>query len=379
MKIILVCGTRPNFVKIAPLIRAIEMHNVHSPNNSIEPFLVHTGQHYDYEMSRSFFVDLRLPEPDYHLGIGSGMHAEQTGMMMVELEKIFVNRAPDLVVVVGDVNSTLAAAIAAAKLNIPLAHVEAGLRSYDRTMPEEINRLLTDAVSDYLFTPSEDADENLRKEGVSEEKIFLVGNVMADSLLRNMEIAARSDILTRLGLQSELYAVLTLHRPENVDQEQSLASIFTAMAEISKRIPIIFPCHPRTRKAIAQFGLTNLVTFIDNDELLTTSGNAVFVTNPLNYLDFMQLMMNAKFVLTDSGGVQEETTMLNIPCLTLRNSTERPITVSQGTSLLVGTDTDKTVSEAFKILNHGGKVASKLKYWDGKAAERIIETLARII
>ena len=366
MKIVLVCGIRPNFMKVAPLMRAIEKHNTSSDAIPIEPFLVHTGQHYDYQMSQIFFEHLELPEPDIYLGIGSGTHAEQVGKIMIEFEKALFREKSDLVVVVGDANSTLAAALATAKLGIPVAHVEAGLRSFDRTMPEEINRLLTDAVSDYLFTHSPDADENLRKEGVMEEKIHLVGNVMADSLLDNKEKAEASKILPQLGLTQGNYALLTLHRPSNVDKRGSLLRIGKALRQISQRIPVVFPVHPRTRKHIAEFKLGE---FYEDKQILSIE--------PLGYLDFLKLMANSKFTMTDSGGIQEETTVLGIPCLTLRNTTERPITITQGTNTLISSDTAKIVEEVFKILDGKGKKGNRPELWDGKAAARIISILAQ--
>jgi UDP-N-acetylglucosamine 2-epimerase (non-hydrolysing) len=360
-------------MKVAPLMRAVEEYNTtHQSLVTIHPLLIHTGQHYDYEMSKVFFEDLELPQPDIYLAVGSGTHAEQTGKIMIEFEKVLFKEKPDLAIVVGDVNSTLAAALAAVKLRIPVAHVEAGLRSYDRTMPEEINRLLTDAVSDYLFTPSPDADENLRKEGISEEKIFLVGNVMVDSLLYNKPKAEKSDILERLGLvtshqsSSTPYALLTLHRPSNVDNKETLLRIIKALGEISRRIPIVFPAHPRTQKRLKEFDLL--------DRLLLTNHRLLLI-EPLSYLDFLNLEMNAKFVMTDSGGIQEETTVLNIPCLTLRNTTERPITIGQGTNTLVWNNTETIITEAFKIIDGKGKKGSCPELWDGRTAERIVEIL----
>jgi UDP-N-acetylglucosamine 2-epimerase (non-hydrolysing) len=370
MKIVLVCGARPNFMKIAPLLRAIAKHNELNKRNklSMTPILVHTGQHYDYEMSQIFFKDLALPQPDIYLGVGSGTHAEQTGRIMIELEKVLLKEKPDLVVVVGDVNSTLAAALAAVKLCIPVAHVEAGLRSYDRTMPEEINRLLTDAVSDYLFTPSHDADENLKKEGIPEDKIFLVGDVMVDSLLHDKTAAAQSVILDRLDLAEKGYALLTLHRPSNVDEKESLLRIIRALSEISRTIRIVFPAHPRTQKKLKEFGVLDSVP-ITSQRLL--------ITEPLGYLDFLNLEMNAKFVMTDSGGIQEETTVLGVPCLTLRNTTERPITISEGTNVLVGNDTQMIIEEARKILDGNAKKGKCPEFWDGMTAERIIDIIAK--
>jgi UDP-N-acetylglucosamine 2-epimerase (non-hydrolysing) len=368
LKLVLIAGARPNFMKIAPILRAIKAHNQKAQSQTgartLEPILVHTGQHYDYEMSKVFFEDLEMPDPDVYLGIGSGTHAEQTGRAMIEIEKLLIERKPDLVVVVGDVNSTLAGALAAVKLNIPVAHVEAGLRAFDRTMPEEINRLLTDAISDYLFTHSPEADENLKKEGIPEKKIFFVGNVMVDSLLASRGKARHRKILARMGLKNGGYGVLTLHRPDNVDERESLSRIMKAITEVSHKIPIVFPAHPRTQKNLKAFGL------LANHKLL--------ISNPLGYLDFLQLMMNSKFVLTDSGGIQEETTILKVPCLTLRDSTERPITVSEGTNVLVGNDKKQIAVEASKVLDGNGKAGKTPKLWDGKAAERIVAILAKI-
>ncbi len=367
MKAILAAGARPNFMKVAPLLRAMHKFN-EERDKFFELILVHTGQHYDYEMSQVFFQDLELPEPDIYLGVGSGTHAEQTGKVMIEFEKVLFREKPDLVLVVGDVNSTLAAALAAVKLCIPVAHVEAGLRSYDRTMPEEINRLLTDAISDYLFTPSLDADENLKKEGIPKDKIFLVGDVMVDSLLYNKAKAAQSEILPQLNLAEGGYVLLTLHRPSNVDNRETLLRIIKALTEISHRIPIVFPAHPRTQKKLKEFDLLNH---------LPISNHQFLLIEPLGYLDFLNLEMNAKFVMTDSGGIQEETTVLNIPCLTLRNTTERPITIAQGSNVLVWNNTQKIIEEAFKILDGNAKKGTCPELWDGRAAERIVKVLAK--
>lgn len=365
MKFILVAGARPNFMKVAPIIRAINKQNSTSTSKFIEAILVHTGQHYDYEMSQIFFEDLELPQPNIHLGVGSGTHAEQTGKVMIEFEKVLLKARPDLVIVVGDVNSTLAAALTAAKLHIHVAHVEAGWRSYDRSMPEEINRLLTDAISDNLFTLSPDADENLRKEGIPQEKIFYVGNVMIDSLLFHKEGASQRQVLSQLGLEKGDYALLTLHRPSNVDDKQSLLRIITAIRQIAQRITIVFPAHPRTQKSISKFEFGQLL-----------QDQRILLIEPLGYLSFLKLEMNARLVMTDSGGIQEETTVLGIPCLTLRNTTERPITITQGTNTLVWNDTSRIVGEAFKILDGKGKKGKCPELWDGKAAERIVEILA---
>ena len=383
-KWILVAGARPNFMKIAPLIRAVNSYNDMN-GGDIYPFLVHTGQHYDENMSESFFRDLDIPEPDVHLGVGSGNHGEQTGKILIEFEKVLLSQRPDSVVVVGDVNSTLACSLAAVKLHIPIAHVEAGLRSFDRRMPEEINRILTDAISDYLFTPSSDADENLLKEGISPEKIFLVGDIMVDSLLFNLEKARKSLILKKLGLQKELsnehcqlttdYYLLTLHRPSNVDNKDTFFRIISALTEISKRIPIFFPVHPRTRKQIEAFGFQHHFIELTNNKSRITD-NGIYIANPLGYLDFLNLMANAKIVLTDSGGIQEETTVLNIPCITLRDTTERPITLSEGTNVLVKNDPRKIVEEVEKILAGGRRKGCCPSIWDGHTAERIVKILA---
>ena len=371
-KIILVCGARPNFMKVAPLIRAIEKRNASSNGSHIEPLLVHTGQHYDYNMSKIFFENLELPEPDIHLGIGSGTQAWQTGEIMIEFEKVLFREKADLVIVVGDTNSTLAASLAVAKLHTPIAHVEAGLRSYDKSMPEEVNRVLTDTIADYLFTPSPDASENLMREGIPGKKIFLVGNVMIDSLLYGKRKAQESSILSKLRLTEGNYAVLTLHRPHNVDNAVSLKRIAKMLATISQRIPVVFPCHPRTRKNIERYKLGHLF-----QQLNTQDAKPSILTEPLSYPDFLKLMMGAALVMTDSGGIQEETTAMDIPCLTLRNNTERPITVTQGTNTLVGKDGARVIEEAFRILDGKGKKGSCPDLWDGKAAERIVEILSQ--
>ncbi len=380
-------AARPNFMKIAPLIRAIDMHNnAFSPSlPAISYLLVHTGQHYDVNMSDSFFKDLNLPEPDIHLGVGSGNHGEQTGRVLIEFEKVLLDQKPELVIVVGDVNSTLACSLAAVKLHIPVAHVEAGLRSFDRSMPEEINRILTDAISDYLFTPSPDGDENLLKEGISSQKIFLVGDIMVDSLLFNLEIAKKTDILKRLGLQQKSstdhcqpttdYCLLTLHRPSNVDNEESLLRILGALANVSSRIPILFSAHPRTRKMIYEFNFQSYFVDLTDSEFPITN-NSIYLANPFGYLDFLNLMAHAKIVLTDSGGIQEETTVLNIPCITLRDTTERPITLSEGTNVLVKDDPKRIVEEVEKILAGQVRKGNCPSIWDGHTAERIIKILA---
>ena len=401
-KWILVAAARPNFMKIAPLIRAIHAHNGLNEGD-IYPLLVHTGQHYDVNMSDAFFSDLRLPEPDVHLGVGSGGHGEQTGKVLIEFEKVLLKEQPDLVIVVGDVNSTLACTLAAAKLHIPVAHVEAGLRSFDRNMPEEINRLVTDALSDYLFTPSPDGDENLLREGIPKEKIFLVGDIMVDSLLFNLENAKKTDILERLSLKSNKesplltsdlrpptsfmpYALLTLHRPSNVDSKTSLGRIIQSLLEVASNIPILFPIHPRTRKQVKLFGMESAFEFHASPDLSPedyyedmTLKKKIHCFEPLGYLDFLNLMAHAKIVLTDSGGIQEETTVLNIPCITLRDTTERPITLTEGTNVLVHDDPEKIVVEVTKILEGKAREGTCPSIWDGHTAERIIEVLAKAI
>lgn len=372
MKLILVVGARPNFMKIAPLIRTIDKRNSQSPTTS-HYLLVHTGQHYDYEMSQVFFQDLELPKPDIHLGIGSGTHAEQTGQVLIAFEKVILEQKPDIVVVVGDINSTLAAALAAVKLHMPIAHVEAGIRSFDWAMPEEINRLLTDHISQYLFTTSDYDDRNLKKEGIPSSRIFRVGNIMVDSLLYNITKAADSTVLSRLGLTKQNYALLTLHRPSNVDDKQNLAKILSTLAQIGDKIPIIFPSHPRTQKMLKQFNLN----LNPNPQSKSESHYNISIIPPLGYLDFLNLEINSKFVITDSGGIQVETTVLGIPCLTVLDSPVWHITHKQGTNVLVGSDCRKLVPEALKILDGKGKRGKRPHLWDGQTAQRIINVLLR--
>jgi len=372
-KIILVAGARPNFMKVAPIVRAFDEYSRTRRGKSrpLDYLLVHTGQHYDASMSQIFFDDLGLPPPDIHLGVGSGTHAEQTGKVLIAFEKVCLREKPDLVVVVGDVNSTLACALASTKLEIPVAHIEAGLRSFDRSMPEEINRILTDQISDYLFTTCSDADRNLVREGVPKRKIHFVGNVMVDSLLRHIHLAAKSDILERLGLKDretpKKYAVVTLHRPSNVDDPKTLKGILGALGRIGREIPVVFPAHPRTAKHIEEFELKT-----------PAAGDGLRITAPLSYLDFLCLMSKAALVLTDSGGIQEETTILGIPCLTLRENTERAITIREGTNVLVGSDRERIVAAAHHALEKGIRRKKIPLYWDGKAATRIVKVLAEM-
>ena len=362
LKVINVAGARPNFMKVAPIVAAMKRRQA-----EFQPLLVHTGQHYDETMSESFFRDLEMPQPDVYLGVGSASHAAQTAAIMQAFEPVVIKEKPDWVLVVGDVNSTLACALVCAKLGIRVAHVEAGLRSRDRTMPEEINRLLTDQIADLLLTPSQDADANLRAEGICEERISLVGNVMIDSLLKYLPIANKSKIRADLGLAGKDYAVLTLHRPSNVDQLQIFAGILDALEEIGRRLPIVFPVHPRTLKMIAESGLTERVRNTDGLRL----------TDPEGYLDFLQLMSGARLVLTDSGGIQEETTVLGIPCVTLRENTERPITVELGTNTIAGTNPANITKSAFRALDNPFSTAAVRvpPLWDGQTAGRILDAL----
>jgi UDP-N-acetylglucosamine 2-epimerase (non-hydrolysing) len=374
MKVILVVAARPNFMKVAPLLRAMRLHG-----GWFTPTLVHTGQHYDASMSGAFFNDLGLQTPDIHLCIGSGSHAEQTGRTMIAFEQVLQAQGPDLVLVVGDVNATLACALTAVKLHIPVAHVEAGLRSFDRRMPEEINRLLTDAVARFLFTPSPEADTQLLREGIPAEHIFRVGNIMVDSLLYQIEQSVHSEILATLGLQDRQsgrclrYAVLTLHRPSNVDNAHTLRRLFGGLQEVARDLPVIFPIHPRTRTRLNEFGLALESQCRWTDGMVGPNG--LYLIDPLGYRDFLALMSNATLVFTDSGGIQEETTVLGIPCLTLREATERPITVERGTNVVVGTDPDRLVAEADWILAGKKKAGQPIELWDGKTAQRILNVL----
>lgn len=349
-----IVGARPNFMKIAPIMEQLR------GNPRFCPRLIHTGQHFSPEMSDAFFRDLAMPEPEEYLGVPPGSQTEQTASMMRALEASFLRSRPDLVMVVGDVTSTLAAALVAAKLQVPIAHVEAGLRSFDRRMPEEINRLVTDAVSDYLFVSEPSGVRNLRTEGVSAEKIFFVGNVMIDSLLRFRDRAMQSDILERLRVAPKEYALVTLHRPSNVDDPDQLRRLAEFLNETARHIAVVFPIHPRTRQRMTDAG-------IDTGQLILTA--------PLGYLDFLRLMADCRFVLTDSGGIQEETTVLGIPCLTLRENTERPVTVEQGTNRLIGVDPDAARPVIAEILADAQVSGRIPDLWDGRASGRIVEVL----
>lgn len=361
MKTILsVVGARPNFMKVAPLHRAFLPYA-----NSIRHRIVHTGQHYDERLSKVFFDDLELPQPDFYLGVGSGSHAQQTARIMIEFEKVVEQQRPDLVVVVGDVNSTVACSLVSVKMSIPVAHVEAGLRSFDRSMPEEYNRVLTDAVAAYLFVSEPSGVENLKREGVDEKTIFLVGNIMIDSLVWYREKAQRSTILHQLQLKPQQYTLVTLHRPSNVDTREGLERILTIFERLAERTTMIFPMHPRTRKMLGEFGMAERASAIKNLTIL----------DPLGYLDFLYLLERAQLVLTDSGGLQEETTFLGIPCLTLRENTERPITVDIGTNQLCGLNVDLIVQKSFEVFEGKAKQGRVPELWDGKTAERIAKIL----
>jgi len=367
LKILNIVGARPNLPKIGPLMREMGRHP------QIEPILVHTGQHYDEKLSDIFFRQMGIPAPHVNLEVGSGSHATQTAEILKRIEPVLLERKPDLVLVVGDVNSTIAVSLAAVKLGIPVAHVEAGLRSFDRAMPEEINRILTDALADYLFITEEDAAEHLLKEGRPKEAIFFVGNVMIDSLRHFLPIAQKSAIGGELSLKNGVhggnawkrFAVLTLHRPSNVDSTQKLTELLGAIDAVAQEIPVIFPVHPRTQQRLTQAGIQHH----PNLKLIP----------PVGYLDFLCLLSKAALVLTDSGGIQEETTALGVPCLTLRENTERPITISQGTNLLVGTDPAKIVAAAREVLSGKSKAGRIPPLWDGHAAERIVEILLRLL
>ncbi len=359
MRILNVVGARPNLIKMAALIEA--MRSV----STLEQILLHTGQHYDARMSDIFFDQLGLPQPAVFLNVGSGSHAQQTAAIMAAFEPALVAYQPDVVVVVGDVNSTLACALVADKLNIEVAHVEAGLRSFDRTMPEEVNRVLTDAISGLLFTPSDDGDANLWREGVPPERIYCVGNVMVDTLLHHRERAMTMAPLSTWHLETGNFALLTLHRPSNVDDPQVLEGILRACVAVQERLPVVFPIHPRTQHRLDEFGLAPLLA----------RAPRLYLVEPLGYLEFLGLMAQARVVLTDSGGIQEETTVLGVPCLTLRENTERPITITHGTNRLVGPDPGKITQAVDQLLSGGSPMPRIPPLWDGCAAQRIVAVL----
>jgi UDP-N-acetylglucosamine 2-epimerase (non-hydrolysing) len=360
LKILCVVGARPNFIKVAPLLKAMDAFR-----DRLQPVLINTGQHYDQEMVGFFFDDLEIPTPDINLGVGSGSHAQQTARIMSAFEPVCLEQSPDLVMVMGDVNSTLACSLVAAKLGIKIAHVEAGLRSFDRTMPEEINREVTDLLSDYLFTTCEDAGVNLRRQGIPEDRIYFVGNVMIDSLLANLGKARRRPILKKMGLKAKSYALITLHRPSNVDDPADLSRLLDVFEQLQKRLKLIFPAHPRTIKNLEMYGLENRIKAMENLLLLPPQG----------YLDFLALIDHARLVLTDSGGLQEETTVLGVPCLTLRENTERPITLSGGINVLVGKHPHRIMENALKFLDGYNPPGGIPPLWDGRASQRVVQVI----
>jgi UDP-N-acetylglucosamine 2-epimerase (non-hydrolysing) len=395
MKLLLVAGARPNFMKIASIVAALDAHNL-AARKRIDYLLIHTGQHYDEKMSQAFFRELDLPRPAVDLEVGSGSHASQTAEIMKRFEPVLVKERPDAVLLVGDVNSTIACALVAAKISYQdgtdasartrplIIHVEAGLRSRDRSMPEEINRILTDAVSDLLFVTEQSAVHNLRSEGIPRNRIHLVGNTMVDTLLRHRDRAEQSTVLQRLGLSGPdsrkpatlPYGVVTLHRPSNVDDPATFRDILGALLTISCKVPLVFPIHPRTFSRINEFGLAGKCRMLAAHEQVTDTTMGLYCIEPLGYLDFLRLMSEAKIVLTDSGGIQEETTVLNVPCVTLRNNTERPVTIIQGTNVLAGTSKEVIVRRALKQLKRRAQ-RTRPRFWDGKAGQRIVKILSK--
>ena len=361
MKLISVVGARPNFMKIAPIIKEFSKHK------EIQNILVHTGQHYDDNMSKDFFDVLNIPKPDINLEVGSGSNSWQTSEIIKRFEKVCVEYKPDLVIVVGDVNSTLACSIVAKQLNIKLAHVEAGLRSFDMTMPEEINRRVTDNLTDILFVTEQAGVDNLLNEGISKEKIFFVGDVMIDALVSELDKIKNAKTIQKYNLNRGTYAVSTLHRPVNVDNKENLLEILDAFKSIQEKIRIILPMHPRTKKNIDRFGLNDKMKSMKN----------LIITEPLDYVNFMNLVMNSKFVLSDSGGIQSETTYLGIPCITLRETTEKPVTLNEGTNVIVGNDKEKIILESIKVLNGDIQNHKIPELWDGKTAKRIVEVILK--
>ncbi len=369
MTTLTVVGSRPNLVKAASLLRALDQHSLG------ESVLVHTGQHYDHEMSGQFFADLGIREPDVNLNVGSGSHAQQTARIMERFEGVCLERRPDVVVVVGDVNSTLAAALVAAKLGIAVAHVEAGLRSFDRSMPEEINRVLTDALADYLFVTEASGTANLLREGQDPSKVHMVGNLMIETLIMFRAAAARSEVLSDLGLAPKGYAVVTLHRPSNVDNPLVFSRLLSCLQRIGRRLPVIFPIHPRARARLT--ALTPDVLAAWRDATGQVPGHGCYFVPPMGYLDFLRLTQDSLFVMTDSGGIQEETTFLQVPCLTLRDNTERPVTVEMGTNRLVGTDPEAIEREANRVLDGDAPRGRVPPLWDDRVSSRILDVLQK--
>ena len=364
IRLLIVAGARPNFMKVAPLIKSIRTHNARGERNGVklDYRLVHTGQHYDGKMSDVFFDELGIPAPDINLGVGSGSHAVQTANVMTKFEPVCEQERPDWVVVVGDVNSTMACTLVASKLGIKVAHVEAGLRSFDRAMPEEINRIVTDALADLLLTPSPDADENLKREGVPESKIKLVGNIMIDTLVANLDAARANGHLEKLGLLRKAFVYVTLHRPSNVDSEPNLRAVMAELGRLARQMPVVFPMHPRTRKMCAEF------------EIPFDGNGALKILDPVGYHDSICLTENARLVLTDSGGLQEEATYFRTPCLTLRPNTERPVTVTLGSNKL--TSLEWLEGDIAEVLNREARFGTVPPLWDGQSASRIVYALA---
>lgn len=350
-------------MKVAPIHKAFEKLKMKNEKLEIEHLICHTGQHYDEKMSKIFFDDLELPQPHFYLGVGSGSHAEQTAKVMIEFEKVLLAEKPDLVIVVGDVNSTIACTLVASKLNIKTAHVEAGLRSFDREMPEEINRLLTDSIADFLFVTEKTGIINLKHEGVPDEKVFFTGNVMIDSLVNYLPKTEKSNIIKEHHLEKGKYILVTLHRPSNVDTKEGLEALLNMLNTVANKRNLLFPIHPRTKSNMQKFGL---------DDLLSEN---IILTEPIGYIDFLALTKDAELIITDSGGIQEESTFLGVQCITVRNNTERPITVEVGTNQLVGTDLKKVEKAALEILDGKIKKGTIPELWDGKAAERITKII----
>jgi len=360
MKIITVAGARPNFIKIAPLYRAFN-----NRKDQVDHMICHTGQHFDKNMSKIFFEELEIPKPDFNLGVGGGTHADQTARIMIEFEKILNQEKPDLILVPGDVNSTLACSVVASKMGITIGHVESGLRSFDRGMPEEINRIVTDVLSDYLFVSEESGLINLQQEGVDKGKVHFVGNIMIDSLVHFLPKIERSPILDKLGLVSGDYTLMTFHRPSNVDTRQSLARLVEMLNRLAGQTKLVFPVHPRTRKNL------------EKNDLLSTLDSSIVLLEPIGYLDFLALTRSAKLVITDSGGIQEETTFLGVQCITVRDNTERPVTVTVGTNQLIGTDLAEVEKAAEEVLAGNIKKGSIPEFWDGNTAERIADIVTK--
>lgn len=404
IKIMSVVGARPNFIKVASIDKAIGFYNSSAENPHIRHIIVHTGQHYDRFMSELFFEELEIPKPNINLNVGPGSHASQTAQIMNAFEAVLLDQQPDVLLVYGDVNSTIACALVASKINYDVSrirsrpligHVEAGLRSFDRSMPEEINRILTDAISDKLFTTEESASRNLQTEGISEKKVHFVGNVMIDTLLRHREKARKSEILYRLGLKRELstdsqklktdYCVLTLHRPSNVDSKEIFQDILEALYAIAQNIPIIFPAHPRTMNCIKKLCMEKYFNWaLYNSTGIVKPNSTINIISPLGYLEFLQLMANANLIFTDSGGIQEETTILGVPCVTLRENTERPVTISYGTNVVVGTKKENIIKSAYSQINksnelNGRKKCRAPRFWDGNAGRRIVDVLVKYL